>query len=150
MIGWNTQRSLAIVFTVVALAFDTMAYADGMPIELMIDNGNQLFRFQVELARTQLEKREGLQGMRTMADDDGMLFLFDPPAKTSIWMKRTYIPLDILFIDSDGSIQKIVEEAQPHSTIPMKSEHPVSAVLELKGGTSRRLGLRTGNRVTIF
>jgi len=65
-----------------------------------------------------------------------------------MWMKNTYIELDMLFIRADGRVAKIIERAHPLSETLLSSETPVSAVLELKGGEAGKLGLRVGDRVT--
>jgi uncharacterized membrane protein (UPF0127 family) len=65
-----------------------------------------------------------------------------------MWMKNTYIPLDMVFIDSNGRIQQIVEQTTPHSLDTIRSNEPALAVLEIAGGEARRLGLRAGQVVS--
>jgi uncharacterized membrane protein (UPF0127 family) len=64
-----------------------------------------------------------------------------------MWMKNTYIPLDMVFIDSNGRIQQIVEQTTPHSLATISSNEPAQAVLEIGGGEAKRLGLHPGQRV---
>jgi hypothetical protein len=64
-------------------------------------------------------------------------------------MKNTYIPLDLLFISPDGRVASIIENATPLSLAPLESSVPVTAVLEVAGGTASRLGLRAGDRLTV-
>jgi hypothetical protein len=64
-----------------------------------------------------------------------------------MWMKNTYIPLDMVFIDADGRIQQIVEQTTPHSLELIRSDAPARAVLEIAGGEAKRLGLHPGQQV---
>ena len=77
----------------------------------------------------------------SLAPDRGMLFPFARPKFASFWMKNTFIPLDIIFIRSDGSIDRIAENTIPESPEPVVSGGEVAAVLELAGGTAARLGI---------
>ena len=70
-----------------------------------------------------------------------------PPRPASFWMKNTYIPLDLLFVDARGKVLHIFERATPLSLEPMGIEAPVRAVFEIKGGESARRGIRVGDRV---
>ena len=105
------------------------------------------YEIQVEIADDPEERSRGLMFRRELADDAGMLFDFKTPRQVSFWMKNTYIPLDMLFIRSDGTIARIAENTEPHSLEGIPSGEPVLAVLELKGGTSKALGIRAGDRV---
>ena len=79
-----------------------------------------------------------------------MLFDFGArPERASMWMKNTYIPLDMLFIKPDGKIESIAERTVPHSLEALSSRGPVRYVLELNGGMSARLGIEPGDRVEI-
>ena len=90
----------------------------------------------------------GLMFRTALAPDAGMLFLYPTPRETSFWMQNTYLPLDMLFIDEDGVIRHIAERTVPLSTTPVPSNGPVRAVLEVNGGTSDRLGIAVGDRVS--
>jgi uncharacterized protein len=104
-------------------------------------------RFTVEIARTPRQQSQGLMFRKRMAADAGMLFVHATPRQARMWMKNTYIPLDMLFVAADGRITKIVERTTPHSLETIASDGPVSAVLELNAGTAARLGIRTGDRL---
>ena len=103
--------------------------------------------FRVELADTDEERARGLMFRRSMAPDAGMLFDFGRQSSVSMWMKNTYLPLDMLFIGSDGVIVTIAENTEPHSLKSIPSGVPVMAVLELNAGTASRLEIKTGDRV---
>ncbi|MFQ5618675.1 MAG: DUF192 domain-containing protein [Rhodospirillales bacterium] len=103
--------------------------------------------FTVELALSAAQRMRGLQGRRRLAADAGMLFDFQGTGPAVMWMKDTYVPLDMLFIDSQGRIVNIAEHTVPLSLTPIRSAGPVRAVLELNAGTAARLGIRPGDRV---
>ena len=105
-------------------------------------------RFDVEVARTQQEQEQGLMFRKEIAADGGMLFPMEPPRTASFWMKDTLVPLDMLFIHTDGSIAFIKAQAQPYAREPVSAGVPVAAVLELRGGRAAELGIREGDRVS--
>jgi len=104
-------------------------------------------RFRVWIADTEPRQRQGLMFVRDLPADQGMLFVNRPPRPASFWMKNTYIPLDLLFVDARGKVLHIFERATPLSLEPMGIEAPVRAVFEIKGGESARRGIRVGDRV---
>ncbi len=120
----------------------------GLPLsELIINAATGEHRFRIELAATPEQMRVGLMYRRELAPDAGMLFDFTPPRLVSMWMKNTYIPLDILFIDETGRIVNIAENTTPHSLASVRSAGPVVAALELNAGVAERLGIAPGDCV---
>jgi hypothetical protein len=103
--------------------------------------------FTAELADTDQRRIQGLQGRRTLAADAGMLFHFGHRRPVSMWMKNTYIPLDMIFADSDGTIIGIARDTVPLSLELISSPGPAAAVLEVNAGTAERLQLRPGDRL---
>jgi len=104
--------------------------------------------FSVEVARNEADRAQGLMFRRSLAPDRGMLFDFGPRVEPILmWMKNTYIPLDMVFIRPDGTVARVAENAEPLSTRTISSGEPVSAVLEVSGGTAARLGIKPGDRV---
>ncbi len=108
---------------------------------LTITQGPSVHRFTVEVAETPEQQSRGMMFRTSMAPDRGMLFPFDPPRFGSFWMRNTLIPLDMIFIRADGTIDRIAENRPPQDDTPTTSGGIVSAVLELPGGTAARLGL---------
>lgn len=104
-------------------------------------------RFEVELALSSQEMMQGLMFRETLAEDAGMLFIVSGDRMFSMWMKNTLIPLDMLFLASDGTIRTIAPDAVPLSEAVISSKVPVRAVLEVPAGTAARLGLAPGDRV---
>src|SRR3546814_14764840 len=99
----------------------------------------------VEVALTEKQQEQGLMFRKLLAPDGGMLFPMDPPRTASFWMKNTLIPLDMLFIHTDGSIAFLKASAAPYSRAPVSAGIPVAAVLELRGGLAAALGLGEGD-----
>lgn len=103
--------------------------------------------YRVEVAETRAQKSRGLMHREYLAPDRGMLFLYEPARETAMWMKNTYIPLDILFIDAAGTILRIEERTEPMSLQTIPSGGKVRAVLELNAGQTELRGIKAGDRV---
>lgn len=114
---------------------------------LYIQSGSRLWPVNVEIAETPGQQQRGLMYRDKLDFDHGMLFLFSKSREVSMWMKDTKIPLDILFIDSDGNIVQIVYKAKQMSAAEIRSRQPVNAVLELPAGSVKSYGLRVGDTV---
>lgn len=108
----------------------------------------QTLEFTVWLADTPPRQTQGLMFVRSLAPARGMLFVHPEPRTISMWMKNTYISLDMVFIDDRGRVQQIVERTTPHSLDLIQSKAPARAVLEIAGGEASRLGIRAGQQVT--
>jgi uncharacterized membrane protein (UPF0127 family) len=132
--------ALALLIGVGAAAAQTLE-------PLAIDSAEQRFEFQVEVAATPAERSQGLMYRRHLPDEHGMLFDFGSTGPASMWMRNTYIPLDMLFIEPDGRIRKIAAETEPLSEEVISSDGPVRAVLELRGGITDELGIEPGDRI---
>lgn len=133
-----------------AVKAGTMPDLDGKfefaTLELINDAGDRL-EFDVYLAESFDQQRRGLMFVRNMPETTGMLFIYADDAIRSIWMKNTYIPLDIVFARSDGRVSSIDRDAAPLTLTSRTSNEPVRLVLELNAGTTRRLGIGTNSRL---
>ena len=150
----HLQASLLGVALLCALPWSGMAAAhqDAEPMRkealAIRDASGRCHRFRVEVAASTEQRMRGLSHRRTLAENAGMLFDFGGHGATAtMWMKDTYLPLDMLFIRDDGRIARIERETQPHSTEHISAGTTVRAVLEINGGLSGRLGLAVGDRV---
>lgn len=114
---------------------------------LVIDAENACHRFHIYLARTRAEQRRGLMFVRDLAPTAGMLFVYREPAYLSMWMKNTFIPLDILFIRSDGSVSSIGYDAEPQSLQSIAALEPVRYVLELNAGIAEKYSIDQYSRL---
>lgn len=104
-------------------------------------------RVQIEVADTPDEREHGLMDRQSMPADAGMLFDFGLDRPVTMWMKNTYIPLDMVFMDAEGIVRHIAVNAQPLSLDMIESGGPVRYVLELNGGAAARYGLKVGDRL---
>jgi uncharacterized protein len=114
---------------------------------LTIDAKSGQFEFQVEMAVNPEQRGRGLMFREDLAEDRGMLFDFGRMQQASMWMRNTYVPLDMLFIDADGRITQIAADVQPLSDAVIASRKPVRAVLELRAGVTAKLGIEPGDRL---
>jgi len=105
------------------------------------------FPFQVWVADTPERASQGLMFVSDLPETMGMVFPVEPPRVENMWMKNTYIELDMLFIDAHGRVAKIIQRAAPLSLQTLSSDAPVSAVLELRGGQAAKLGVHAGDTV---
>ncbi len=126
----------------------TVQAASTGTLPLVIRSGGKVHRFSVEAAVTAEQQEKGLMFRNSLPDDGGMVFPMDPPRIASFWMKNTVIPLDMLFIRTDGSIAMIAANTTPYAREPVSAGIPVSAVLELRGGRAAELGVKEGDKVS--
>ncbi|AWB21076.1 DUF192 domain-containing protein [Methylobacterium currus] len=136
-----------LLAALVLLLLPSVVRADGPFEPLTIASRSGRHTFQVEVMRDDAGRAQGLMFRRTMAPDRGMLFDFERVEPVAMWMKNTYLPLDMLFIRADGTVARIATETEPLSTRTIPSGEPVLGVLELNAGTAARLGLHPGDRV---
>ena len=146
-IGGRCLMSLAATSALLVLlsAPPAVQAASIQPLEIATKSGVQVF--SVEMATTEEEKTQGLMYRKELADGKGMLFDFSPEQQISMWMKNTYIPLDMIFIRADGRILRIAENTEPHSTKIISSGGLARGVLEVIAGTAQKYGIQPGDRV---
>ncbi len=130
----------AFLFALIAAAT-----ADEATLEIVTKDGVHVF--SVEIARTDEERQKGLMFRKELPEGKGMLFDFKPDQEVGMWMRNTYIPLDMLFINADGTIRRIAENTVPLSEKTISSGGPVRGVLEVIGGTAKKLGIAPGDKV---
>jgi uncharacterized membrane protein (UPF0127 family) len=103
--------------------------------------------FNVEMALTTEQQTVGEMFRPGIPDDGGMLFDWKVPRESSMWMRNTVAPLDMIFINADGTIRSIAENTVPQSLAVVSSRGPVRATLEVAAGTAARLNIRVGDKV---
>jgi uncharacterized protein len=143
-------RRLACAALVVAagaflILYPTARAAEQQTLEIASKSGVHVF--SVELAVTEDERAHGLMFRRSVPEFYGMLFDFKRDQPVSMWMKNTYVSLDMIFIQSDGRIRHIAENTETESEKIIPSGGPVRAVLEVVAGTAKKLGIEPGDRV---
>ena len=132
---------LVLVFAVLPLA------ACSAEERLVLHTEKGAFTFNVEVVDTPESRAQGLMFRESLADDAGMLFDFKEVRPVSFWMQNTLIPLDMIFIAPDGTVETIHVNARPLDTTSISSQVPVQFVLEIPGGRSVEIGLAPGDRV---
>jgi uncharacterized protein len=141
-------RGWLLVSVIVALGALVSAGAQAasfQPLEIVTKTGVQVF--SVEMATTEEEKQTGLMYRKELPDGKGMLFDFSPEQQVSMWMKNTYVSLDMIFIRADGRILRIAENTEPLSTRIISSGGLAKGVLEVVAGTAQKYGIQPGDRV---
>ena len=144
------MRSMLAVLASLLLAFG-MAKA-AAPLRLPVESVTIVTHagphvFKMEIAADDVSRRQGLMHRTRLAKNAGMLFDFKTTVMTAFWMKDTPLPLDMLFVRSDGTISTVAANAVPNSTAEISSAEPIRAVIEIGGGQARALGILPGDRV---
>ena len=136
---------MAAVLVLCALTSFGAQAASIQPLEIVTKNGVHVF--SVEMATTDAEREKGLMYRKELPDGKGMLFDFSPEQQISMWMKNTFIPLDMIFIRADGRILRIAENTEPQSLNIISSGGLAKGVLEVIAGTAQKYGIAPGDRV---
>jgi uncharacterized membrane protein (UPF0127 family) len=150
MTSLRAARRAAPLLVVLALlaAGLMMQSAHAMRLEtLKLITARGTHAIDIEVTQTPAEKAQGLMFRTRLADTAGMLFFYDTPQEITMWMRNTYIPLDMVFIRADGIVHRIEARTEPLSESIISSRGDVTACLELAGGAAERLGLKPGDRV---
>jgi uncharacterized membrane protein (UPF0127 family) len=113
----------------------------------IVTRDGQKHVFNVEMASSYAQQLTGLMFRKSVPEDGGMLFDWHQPRVSGMWMKNTLVPLDMIFINQDGTINTIAEDTVPESLTPIYSQGPVRATLEVAAGTTKRLNIRVGDKV---
>ena len=137
--------ALAVAIAFCSLGGVAAQAATFEPLEIVTKNGVRIF--SVEMATTEEEKTTGLMYRKQLADGKGMLFDFSPEQEVSMWMKNTYISLDMIFIRADGRILRIAQNTEPLSTKIIPSGGLATGVLEVIAGTAQKYDIQPGDRV---
>jgi uncharacterized membrane protein (UPF0127 family) len=137
------------VITGVSSLVLVLLLACGAPPTAVLHGTKGPVSVRLEVARTDAARTKGLMYRRTLADGDGMLFVFDTSAEHAFWMKNTFIPLDLIFIGDDLRVVGIRPQAVPQSTQTISVGVPSRYVLEVPGGWAARHGIAAGTRVDL-
>jgi uncharacterized membrane protein (UPF0127 family) len=148
MIG--TLRSLA--GALIALVLFTLSPVVALPATFATESltirkaDGSIHLFTVEVAAEPDQRAQGLMNRKEMAGDRGMLFDFGTTRRVYMWMKDTYLPLDMLFLGQDGTVVSITPDTVPLSEAIIDSHEPVRFVIELNAGAAKTLGLSVGDK----
>lgn len=122
-----------------------LAAAFGRGVIVIEANLHACYSFDVFIAESDTQKLRGLMFVRELPQQNGMLFVYRDTAVHSMWMKNTYIPLDIVFIRSDGTVSSVARNTEPLSLRSISATEPVNYVLELNAGVTERLSIDAGS-----
>ncbi len=139
--------SLAIGSTMIAIAARS---PQKLPVSAIASIGNQ--KIELEVARSPQELAYGLKFRSSLPQNRGMLFEIGKPQKVRFWMKDVSMPLDIIFVQPDGSVDKVAANApscQKELCTIYYSTAAVNRVLELKSGSAKQLGIKPGSAIQI-
>ncbi len=140
---------ISLLFAMPACAQDTSKAQPELPREKLavVTRDGVHHDFMVEMALTPAQQEVGLMFRPAVPADGGMLFDWGQPRSSNMWMRNTISPLDMLFVNPDGTIRRVVEDTVPQSLAVIDSQGPVRATVELAAGTARRMDIRAGDHV---
>jgi len=145
------KRAALAALVISGFAAGAPAFGDGVfkHANLKIETQSGPVLLDVEVAGNETQRQHGLMFRRQLPENGGMIFLFDHAQEITMWMKNTYIPLDMVFIGDDWRVVHIARDAEPLSTGVISSVYPASRVLEIAGGQAGKLGLKNGDAVSL-
>ncbi len=138
---------LALLWSGFALAQDDLDAAFSKDVLVIHASKHACYRLDIYIAATDAQRSRGLMHVRSLPETTGMLFLYDYDARLSMWMKNTFIPLDIVFVRADGSVSSIAYNTEPQSLKSIAALEPVRYVLELNAGVAEKLSIDKYSRI---
>jgi uncharacterized membrane protein (UPF0127 family) len=148
--------TLLRILTIVCIGFllsgqtsDDGSLNSSFPKDTLVISADEhaCYFFQIYVASSREQQMRGLMHVRSLPKFTGMIFIYRQPGIRSMWMKNTYIPLDMLFIRGDGTISSVETDAVPLTLDSISASEPVNFVLELNAGVTRKLGIGTKSRI---
>lgn len=139
------------ILLLVIVTLSLSCTSDGQTRRLKFESeGKGTPKILVEVASTPSSREIGLMYRKSMEENRGMLFIFEDERPRNFWMKNTLIPLDIIFIDSNHQVVKVIENTEPYSTSPRLSEKPAKYVVEVNAGKAREWGIKEGSKLVMI
>lgn len=150
----RNRRQVAILLLLIALAIGSIIYLPSvirrwalLSVEIVSADSKIKNKFLLEIASTVGERTKGLMFVKSLPYDEGMLFVFQDEAERAFWMKDTFIPLDMIFLDKEFKVVSISHQTKPFDLNTYKSNKPAMYVIELNGGVSKEKGITEGSVV---
>lgn len=137
------------VLSVLSVLFFNTNKRSGL-VKVVITGEKEKAVFTVEVARDMVSRAKGLMFREELAENGGMLFVFQRLGKYHMWMKNTKIPLDILFADGDGKIVEIVADAVPNDMTSLGGKDNSLYILEINGGLAKKYDIVEGDTLKIY
>lgn len=138
---------LALLWSGLAIAQNDLDAAFAKDVLVIQASNHACYRLDIYIAATDAQRSRGLMHVRSLPESTGMLFLYDYDARLSMWMKNTFIPLDILFVRADGTVSSIAYNTEPQSLKSIAALEPVRYVLELNAGMAEKLSIDQYSRL---
>jgi len=142
-----TPRPIRFLLAIAGALAGGAAVAECTPTQVELRGDWGQARFSVEIADSGEERAIGLMNRPSLPKSAGMLFIYDRPQPVAFWMKNTLIPLDMIFIDEAGVVQRVHSNAVPLDTTPIDGGPGIIAVLEVNGGLAEAMGIGQGSQV---
>lgn len=143
---------LAFVLAIAMVACDNGSAQPAAPAwpsaQAAVQGGGKSYSLHLEIANTESRREQGLMFRQSLDDADGMLFIFPGPTTSAFWMKNTYIPLDIAYLDTDGRVLEI-RDGKPLDETPLTPKQPYRYTLEVAGGWFARHALGVGSQLVL-
>lgn len=149
MSKWALLATVGLLSCFSAVAQDDLDSIFDREVLIIEASAHACYRFDIYLAVTDRQRSQGLMFVRKLPANTGMLFVYDPADFISMWMKNTYIPLDMIFARNDGTISSIARNTEPLSLRSVASIEPVTYVLELNAGITEKLFIDTDSRLIL-
>jgi len=138
---------IALLWSGLAIAQDDLDAVFAKDVLVIHASKHACYRLDIYIAATHEQRSRGLMHVRSLSDSTGMLFVYDSDARLSMWMKNTFIPLDILFVRADGSVSSIAYDTEPLSLQSIAALEPVRYVLELNAGVAEKFSIDQYSRL---
>jgi len=139
--------AIALLATATAAGDDELDAAFGKDVLIIEASAFACHRFDIYLASNDQQRSRGLMFVRDLPASTGMLFVYDSTRVISMWMKNTFIPLDMVFARRNGTVSSVAHQTEPQSLRSVASIEPVRFVLELNAGTAKRLFIDENSRL---
>jgi len=146
---WSILAAVGLLSCLTAVAQDDLDSIFDREVLIIEASAHACYRFDIYLAVTDRQRSRGLMFVRSLPASTGMLFIYDGADYLSMWMKNTYIPLDMVFARNDGTISSISRNTEPLSLRSVASIEPVTYVLELNAGITEKLFIDTNSRLIL-
>ncbi len=141
------MRFLAVLMVTLLLPVTVAAQEACAVDRLDIRSDKTAARFRVEVADTVESRATGLMNRPQLGRFDGMIFVYDKPQPVNFWMRNTLIPLDMVFINANGIVERVHENAVPLDETPIFGGSNIKYVLEINGGMAKALQIEPGAEV---
>ncbi len=138
---------LALLWSGITIAQDDLDAAFAKGVLVIHASNHACYRLDIYIAATDQQRSRGLMHVRSLPESTGMLFVYDRDARLSMWMKNTFIPLDILFVRADGTVSSIAYDTEPQSLDSIAALEPVRYVLELNSGVAEKYSIDKYSRL---